>query len=162
MGIDGIRVNAVAPGLTDTPALLPQYRALADKVPLKRIGTVEEVVDAILFMGLQSLCDGRSALHRRRPASDLSRSQRRIVGHPVCNRCRCSLCTPPLAAAGRVHLYGGEIACGAGSSPVYFGASTIGVQRPHCYAHCTLRHEIVFDRDPGNFGGLLQSATQSA
>lgn len=48
---DGIRVNAIAPGLTDTPALLPQYRALADKVPLKRIGTVEEVVDAILFMG---------------------------------------------------------------------------------------------------------------
>jgi citronellol/citronellal dehydrogenase len=47
----GIRVNAVAPGLTDTPALLPQYRALADKVPLQRIGTVDEVVDAILFMG---------------------------------------------------------------------------------------------------------------
>ena len=48
---DGIRVNAVAPGLTDTPALLEQYRALAKVVPLKRIGTVEEVVDAILFMG---------------------------------------------------------------------------------------------------------------
>jgi len=47
----GIRVNAVAPGLTDTPSLLPQYRALADRVPLKRIGTVDEVVDAILFMG---------------------------------------------------------------------------------------------------------------
>jgi citronellol/citronellal dehydrogenase len=47
----GIRVNAVAPGLTDTPALLEQYRALAEKVPLKRIGTVDEVVDAILFMG---------------------------------------------------------------------------------------------------------------
>jgi NAD(P)-dependent dehydrogenase (short-subunit alcohol dehydrogenase family) len=41
----------VAPGLTDTPALLPQYRALADKVPLQRIGSVEEVVDAVLFMG---------------------------------------------------------------------------------------------------------------
>jgi NAD(P)-dependent dehydrogenase (short-subunit alcohol dehydrogenase family) len=48
---DGIRVNAVAPGLTDTPALLDQYRALVDRVPLKRIGTVDEVVDAILFMG---------------------------------------------------------------------------------------------------------------
>lgn len=47
----GIRVNAVAPGLTDTPALLPQYRALADKVPLQRIGSVDEVVDAVLFMG---------------------------------------------------------------------------------------------------------------
>jgi NAD(P)-dependent dehydrogenase (short-subunit alcohol dehydrogenase family) len=48
---DGIRVNAVAPGLTDTPALLDQYRALVNVVPLKRIGTVDEVVDAILFMG---------------------------------------------------------------------------------------------------------------
>jgi NAD(P)-dependent dehydrogenase (short-subunit alcohol dehydrogenase family) len=47
----GIRVNAVAPGLTDTPALLDQYRAIASVVPLKRIGTVDEVVDAILFMG---------------------------------------------------------------------------------------------------------------
>jgi citronellol/citronellal dehydrogenase len=55
---DGIRVNAVAPGLTDTPALLPQYRLLADKVPLKRIGTVDEVVDAILFMGCSPYVTG--------------------------------------------------------------------------------------------------------
>jgi citronellol/citronellal dehydrogenase len=55
---DGIRVNAVAPGLTDTPALLDQYRALAGKVPLKRIGTVDEVVDAILFMGRSSYITG--------------------------------------------------------------------------------------------------------
>jgi len=48
---DGIRVNAVAPGLTDTPALLEQYRALVSKVPLQRIGTVDEVVDTILFLG---------------------------------------------------------------------------------------------------------------
>jgi citronellol/citronellal dehydrogenase len=48
---EGIRVNAVAPGLTDTPALLPQYRALSANVPLQRIGSVDEVVDAILFMG---------------------------------------------------------------------------------------------------------------
>jgi citronellol/citronellal dehydrogenase len=55
---DGIRVNAVAPGLTDTPALLDQYRSLAGKVPLKRIGTVDEVVDAILFMGRSSYITG--------------------------------------------------------------------------------------------------------
>jgi len=55
---EGIRVNAVAPGLTDTPALLDQYRALAEKVPLKRIGTVDEVVDAILFMGLSAYITG--------------------------------------------------------------------------------------------------------
>lgn len=54
----GIRVNAVAPGLTDTPALLEQYRALAERVPLKRIGTVDEVVDAILFMGLSPYVTG--------------------------------------------------------------------------------------------------------
>jgi len=55
---DGIRVNAVAPGLTDTPALLAQYRTLVDKVPLKRIGTVDEVVDAILFMGCSPYITG--------------------------------------------------------------------------------------------------------
>ena len=47
---DGIRVNAVSPGLTDTTGLLPKFATLADTVPLKRIGTVDEVVDAILFM----------------------------------------------------------------------------------------------------------------
>jgi NAD(P)-dependent dehydrogenase (short-subunit alcohol dehydrogenase family) len=47
---DGIRVNAVSPGLTDTPALLDRYQGLVETVPLGRIGQVEEVVDAILFM----------------------------------------------------------------------------------------------------------------
>jgi citronellol/citronellal dehydrogenase len=47
---DGIRVNAVSPGLTDTPALQDRYLPLLDKVPLGRIGAVDEVVDAILFM----------------------------------------------------------------------------------------------------------------
>ena len=55
---EGIRVNAVAPGLTDTPALLDQYRALANKVPLKRIATVDEIVDAILFMGRSAYITG--------------------------------------------------------------------------------------------------------
>ena len=47
---DGVRLNALSPGLTETPALLPQYRALASKVPLGRIGTVDEVLDALLFL----------------------------------------------------------------------------------------------------------------
>ncbi len=47
---DGIRVNAVSPGLTDTPALHARYAGVLDSVPLGRIGTVDEVVDAILFM----------------------------------------------------------------------------------------------------------------
>ncbi len=46
----GIRVNAVSPGYTDTPALLDSYRRLVPTVPLGRIGTVEEVVDAILYL----------------------------------------------------------------------------------------------------------------
>ncbi len=47
---EGIRVNAVSPGYIDTPALIDGFGALIDTVPLKRIGTVEEVVDAILYL----------------------------------------------------------------------------------------------------------------
>ena len=47
---DGIRLNAVSPGLTDTPALQHRYLPLLETVPLQRIGTIEEVVEAILFM----------------------------------------------------------------------------------------------------------------
>jgi citronellol/citronellal dehydrogenase len=47
---EGVRVNAVSPGFTDTTVLLDRYRSLIDTVPLRRIGTVDEVVDAILFI----------------------------------------------------------------------------------------------------------------
>jgi NAD(P)-dependent dehydrogenase (short-subunit alcohol dehydrogenase family) len=47
---EGIRVNAVSPGYIDTPALIDGFGALIDTVPLKRIGTVDEVVDAILYL----------------------------------------------------------------------------------------------------------------
>ncbi|GIX30200.1 MAG: short-chain dehydrogenase [Porticoccaceae bacterium] len=47
---DGIRVNAVSPGLTDTPALRPEYAALVEAVPLGRLATVAEVVEAVDFL----------------------------------------------------------------------------------------------------------------
>ncbi len=54
----GIRVNAVAPGLTNTEALPAQYAKLVDRVPLGRLGAVDEVVDAILFLGLSRYITG--------------------------------------------------------------------------------------------------------
>jgi citronellol/citronellal dehydrogenase len=57
---DGIRVNAISPGLTDTPAVR-KYNVPIDVsalVPLGRYGTVHEVVDAILFMGLSTYITG--------------------------------------------------------------------------------------------------------
>lgn len=57
---DGIRVNAVSPGVTDTPALrnYPPHAEVVDSVPLGRMATVDEVVDAILFMGLSPYITG--------------------------------------------------------------------------------------------------------
>jgi NAD(P)-dependent dehydrogenase (short-subunit alcohol dehydrogenase family) len=53
-----IRVNAVAPGLVDTPLhdRLPQerkdalFQAVAASLPLKRVGTAEEIAEAILHL----------------------------------------------------------------------------------------------------------------
>jgi len=55
---EGIRINAVSPGLTETKALLDQHLTLVETVPLGRIGSVEEVVDAILFMAQASYITG--------------------------------------------------------------------------------------------------------
>jgi 3alpha(or 20beta)-hydroxysteroid dehydrogenase len=50
----GIRVNAILPGLIDTPMLgenSPEYlRQLAQMVPMGRFGTAEEVAEAALFL----------------------------------------------------------------------------------------------------------------
>jgi citronellol/citronellal dehydrogenase len=50
---DGIRVNAVSPGVTDNAGLrrYPLHEEAIAKVPLGRMGSVEEVAEAILFMG---------------------------------------------------------------------------------------------------------------
>ena len=54
----GIRVNAVSPGLTDTEALQEHYRSLTGNVPLGRIGRIDEIVEAILFLGRASYITG--------------------------------------------------------------------------------------------------------
>jgi NAD(P)-dependent dehydrogenase (short-subunit alcohol dehydrogenase family) len=51
-GPQGIRVNAVSPGIHDTAFLdaMPEMRGAADKIPLRRLGTAEEVADVVLFL----------------------------------------------------------------------------------------------------------------
>lgn len=47
----GIRVNAVAPGTIDTPMHAPETRAaLAGLHPMGRMGTIAEVVEAVLYL----------------------------------------------------------------------------------------------------------------
>jgi NAD(P)-dependent dehydrogenase (short-subunit alcohol dehydrogenase family) len=50
----GIRVNAVAPGLIDRPGLAQEWpegvRSWQARVPLARLGTVEDIADACIFL----------------------------------------------------------------------------------------------------------------
>lgn len=47
----GIRVNAIAPGIVDTPMHNPEnHEALKALHPIRRLATVEEIVDAALFL----------------------------------------------------------------------------------------------------------------
>ena len=48
---DGIRVNAIAPGIADTPMHKPEHHeSLKSLHPIKRLGTVEEIAEAALFL----------------------------------------------------------------------------------------------------------------
>jgi NAD(P)-dependent dehydrogenase (short-subunit alcohol dehydrogenase family) len=55
-----VRVNAVAPGAIDTPMVraLPPERlaALIETIPLKRLGTAQEVAAAMLFLAADTCC----------------------------------------------------------------------------------------------------------
>jgi NAD(P)-dependent dehydrogenase (short-subunit alcohol dehydrogenase family) len=47
----GIRVNAIAPGIVDTPMHKPEHHeSLKHLHPIQRIATVQEIVDAALFL----------------------------------------------------------------------------------------------------------------
>lgn len=47
----GIRINAIAPGIVDTPMHKPEnHEALKSLHPIKRLGAVSEIVDAALFL----------------------------------------------------------------------------------------------------------------
>lgn len=54
LGSDCIRVNAVAPGITDTnmthDRILKNKNAYLEKIPLRRIGNSEDIANAILFL----------------------------------------------------------------------------------------------------------------
>jgi 3-oxoacyl-[acyl-carrier protein] reductase len=51
-GPEGIRVNAVAPGIVDTPFLdaVPTMRDAGERIPLRRLGTADEVADVVAFL----------------------------------------------------------------------------------------------------------------
>ena len=47
----GIRINAVSPGIIQTPLLAPDsYASSAGLVPLGRVGQVSDIVDGVLFL----------------------------------------------------------------------------------------------------------------
>ena len=46
----GVRVNAIAPGEIDTAILSPGTEALVGQIPLRRLGSPEEVASTIYFL----------------------------------------------------------------------------------------------------------------
>jgi NAD(P)-dependent dehydrogenase (short-subunit alcohol dehydrogenase family) len=57
----GVRVNALSPGFTDTPAFRSQVGDLsgpAARVPLRRVASAAEVADAALFLARSTYTTG--------------------------------------------------------------------------------------------------------
>ena len=67
---DGIRVNCISPGTTDTPSLskrLAQFedpiearKEFVERQPMKRLGKPEEIADGVLYLVLAEFCTGIS------------------------------------------------------------------------------------------------------
>ena len=56
---DGIRFNAVAPGETDTPMHSNGSRdSLKTSQPIRKVGTVKDIVDAVLYLALAGHVSG--------------------------------------------------------------------------------------------------------
>jgi NAD(P)-dependent dehydrogenase (short-subunit alcohol dehydrogenase family) len=56
---EGIRVNAIAPGIVDTPMHKPEnHESLKHLHPIPRLATVQEIVDAALFLVRASFVTG--------------------------------------------------------------------------------------------------------
>jgi NAD(P)-dependent dehydrogenase (short-subunit alcohol dehydrogenase family) len=64
----GIRVNTVAPTFVETPMTRPfladpdARRAIEERIPLGRLGTPEEVADAVVFAATSPLMTGASVV----------------------------------------------------------------------------------------------------
>jgi NAD(P)-dependent dehydrogenase (short-subunit alcohol dehydrogenase family) len=55
----GIRVNAIAPGIVDTPMHRPEHHEMLKHLhPIQRLATVQEIVDAALFLVRASFITG--------------------------------------------------------------------------------------------------------
>jgi len=55
----GIRFNTIAPGIIDTPMHKPEHHAALKQLhPIQRLGTVDEIVDAALFLVRSSFITG--------------------------------------------------------------------------------------------------------
>jgi hypothetical protein len=64
----GVRVNAVAPGIIQTPMHDPEsYDGLAGLHPVGRMGRISEIIDGVLYLQKRPVRCRRGPAHRRRP-----------------------------------------------------------------------------------------------
>ena len=75
----GVRVNAISPGEIDTSILSPGTEKLVEQIPMRRLGTPDEVAKAIYFLCTDAslLRERRRAAHQWRPACLTARASLR-------------------------------------------------------------------------------------